>query len=290
MLIDCLAGVPVDSSGAFAGCERMPAALRAAGLVSRLGVPDLGNLQVALADPVRDPATGIIGFSSLVAASAVIRAATGEMLRAGRRPLLVGGCCSVLIGIAAALGDTAPGAGLAFIDGHLDCYTGITSPSGEAADMELAIILGAGPPALTGGRRLISPEAVILLGARDQEEAEQKGAAVPPAIAARLRQISCEQILAQGPAAAGRAAADYLGALPGFWAHLDLDVLSTGALPAVDYPQPGGLDWDQLRDLLRPLTTAPGFRGMDVTILNPTKDRDGTGARQVVDLLGDVLA
>ena len=64
----------------------------------------------------------------------------------------------------------------------------------------------------------------------------------------------------------------------------------TGALPAVDYPQPGGLDWDQLRDLLRPLTAAPGFRGMDVTILNPTKDRDGTGARQVVDLLGDVLA
>jgi arginase len=69
MPADCLLGVPVDSSGAFAGCERMPAALRAAGLASALAVPDLGNLQVALADPVRDPVSGIIGLTSLVAAT-----------------------------------------------------------------------------------------------------------------------------------------------------------------------------------------------------------------------------
>jgi arginase len=78
--VDCLLGVPVDSSGAFAGCERMPAALRAAGLTAALGVADLGNLQVALADPVRDPLSGIIGLSSLAAATEVIRSAVRGLL------------------------------------------------------------------------------------------------------------------------------------------------------------------------------------------------------------------
>lgn len=73
MLIDSFLGVPIDSSGDFAGCERMPAALRAAGLSDALAGTDLGNLQVALADPVRDPASGIIGLTSLVAATGVIR-------------------------------------------------------------------------------------------------------------------------------------------------------------------------------------------------------------------------
>ena len=37
-------------------------------------------------------------------------------------------------------------------------------------------------------------------------------------------------------------------------------------------------------------TTAPGFRGMDVTILNPVKDPDGGSARRVVQLLAGALA
>jgi arginase len=293
MIIDCFLGVPIDSSGAFAGCERMPAALRAAGLASALGTADLGNLQVALADPVRDPVSGIIGLSSLVAATDVIRSATRELLRSGRRPLLVGGCCSLLIGVAAALDDVEPGTGLAFIDGHLDFYTGTSSSTGEAADMELALILGIGPTevtGLTGGERLLDPAAVVHLGARDHQEAADAGALDPQASAPGMLQLSAEQILSQGAGAAGATAVARLGALPGYWIHLDLDVLSTAAFPAVDYPQPGGLDGAQLQSLLRPLTTAPGFRGMDVTILNPTKDPDGESARRAVRILAGALA
>src|SRR5271165_5387219 len=162
--VDCFVGIPIDSSGAFAGCERMPAAMRAAGLAAALGATDLGNAQVALADPVRDPGSGIIGLSSLVAASDVIRAATRTLLAGGRRPLLIGGCCSLLIGVAAGLADVSPGTGLAFIDGHLDFYSGASSPTGEAADMELAVILGIGPAdltGLTGQQRLMDPAAIV---------------------------------------------------------------------------------------------------------------------------------
>jgi arginase len=290
MLIDCFVGAPMDSTGYFEGCERMPAALRAAGLAGTLGVPDLGNLQVNIADPVRDAETGIVGFTSVVAASEVISGAVSGLLAQGRRPLLIGGCCSVLIGIAAGL---PAGAGLAFIDGHADFYTGSTAPDGLAADMELAIVVGIGPAALTGmtgGDKLLDPARVVVLGPRDQTEAAAHGAPDPVDAAPGLREIAFEQIRDRGAAVAGAEAASWLAGPPGFWIHVDLDVLSTEAMPAVDAPQPAGLDWPGLTSLVRPLVTAAGFRGMDVTILNPVKDPDGSCARRTVSWLGQVLA
>src|ERR1700691_3134959 len=59
-IFDLMIGVPSDCSGEFAGCERMPAALRSHGLADSLGVIDAGNLQVVVADPVRDRETGVI--------------------------------------------------------------------------------------------------------------------------------------------------------------------------------------------------------------------------------------
>jgi arginase len=159
--------------------------------------------------------------------------------------------------------------------------------------MELAIILGIGPAeltGLTGGERLLDPAAVVHLGARDQQEAAECGAPDPEVVVPEMVQVSSELIRRRSPADVGAAAAARLGSRPGFWVHVDLDVLSTAAFPAVDYPQPGGLDAVQLQHLLRPLTTAPGFRGMDVTILNPTKDPDGGSARRVVQILAEVLA
>ena len=38
------------------------------------------------------------------------------------------------------------------IDGHPDALDGATSPTGEAADMDLAVVTGRGAPALDGPR------------------------------------------------------------------------------------------------------------------------------------------
>ena len=87
---DLLLGVPIDCSGAFVGCQRMPWALRAA--AGALGIRDAGgNLQVTIADPVRDPDTGVIGLRDVVAASEVLRSTLTDLLAKGRRPLLLGG-------------------------------------------------------------------------------------------------------------------------------------------------------------------------------------------------------
>jgi arginase len=228
-----------------------------------------------------------------VAAGRVVRDAVEALLRAGRRPLLLGGDCTVLLGATAALGRTHPDAGLVFVDGHLDCYDGASSETGEGADMELAVLLGVGAPPLTGlGDRvpLMADDRVVCLGPVDEREAAERGAPDPRAFAPGMTLVD-GAALAAGPGQHGRdVEARMTGDGGGFWLHLDLDVLHGRALPAVDYPQDDGLDWDELGQLLEPLVRSPGLIGMDLTIYNPTLDPDGTYARRIVELLTAVCS
>ncbi len=88
----------------------------------------------------------------------------------------------------------------------------------------------------------------------------------------------------RGTARVGSDAAARLAGRPA-WIHLDLDVLDKGVMPAVSYPQPLGLDWDDLLGLLRPLVVAPTLLGVSVADFNPDRDPDGAHAARVVDAL-----
>jgi arginase len=289
--LDCLIGVPYDCSGRFVGCERMPAAMRAEGVASALGLQDLGNLQVTIAGPVRDPEWRVIGLRDLRRANLVIRDAVDGLLTEGRHPLVLEGDCTLLIGVVAALQSATPQARLAFVDGHLDCYDGASSPTGEGADMELAIPLGRGARPLThltGRSPLIDPERVISLGPVDEEEAARLFAPDPHRFAPAMQIVDGAE-LAADPAGAAHRTLDAMASGPdGFWLHLDVDVLSAAVMPAVDYPQAEGLDWNQLTAFLSPLVGSTQLLGADVTIYNPTSDPDGSCARRLVRLLTEV--
>ncbi len=285
-------GVPIDCSGRRIGVEKMPAALRAAGLVERLGTADAGDLAVSIDDSRRDPWTGIIGYRDVCLASVEIRRGVGAILARGERPLVIGGCCTLLIGVAAALRNQRGRTALAFADGHLDFYDGQTSPSGEAADMDLAILCGFGPPdlvGLAGLAPLISPADIVVLGARDAEQAARLGSP-DPAVLTPSMVVHDAAAVRGNPSGLGRAAAERFAKTPGqFWLHFDLDVLDEAVMPAVDYRMPGGLDWGEAELLLRPLVGSPALVGIDVTILNPNLDPGGGCAQRTVDLLVSLL-
>jgi arginase family enzyme len=48
--------------------------------------------------------------------------------------------------------------------------------------------------------------------------------------------------------------------------HLDVDVLDAALMPAVDSPNPSGLDWDELEGIRVPLVRDPLVVGMEVTV------------------------
>jgi arginase family enzyme len=281
-----LLDVPLDSSGAGRGEEHAPEALRAAGLLERLGARDAGNVQAArVRDTRRDPATGVIAAAEVRGASAAIGARVGELLEAGERPIVIGGDCTLLLGVFDAL---PAGSGLWCVDGHADFHDGELSPTGEAADMELSVLTGHGPDGLLAGREPpLDPAALVLLGHRPDDLAPEV-AAENARLDAAIEAHTSAQVLERGPAALGAAAARRLAGRPA-WLHIDLDVLDETALSAVTYPQPRGIDWQQLAALCAPFATAANLVGVSIADFNPDRDPDGAQARRVVDAVVALL-
>ena len=285
-------GVPIDSVGRSGGTELAPAAVRERGLVDRLGATDRGDLDVLIRGDERDPATGVIGIDGVVAVTEAVRAAVRDALVAGERPLLLGGCCSLVPGALAGMRDAAGPPRVAYLDGHVDVYDGRSSPTGEAADMPMAVAFGFGPApwVRAAGGSATTPGDVVVLGARDPEEAADVAALLDGDLAA-LEVRSPADLRGAGPRASGERAAERLAADGGrFWIHLDVDVLDERAMPATDYLMPGGLEWDELERLLAPLAASPALAGLSLGCVNPEKDPGGEYVRRTCDLLAATLA
>ena len=246
-----LVGVPIDSVGRAGGTEHAPAALRELGILSALGGRDAGDLDVRIRGDERDPDTGLLGSSDVLATTTTLRDAVGGTIAAGQRPFLAGGCCAELPGALAGARDALGSVGLAYLDGHLDLYDGRTSPTGEAADMPVAVAVGRGPVAWVeaAGGPSVDVARTALLGYRDQEESRSFGMLQPEDLGPGLTFRSVQDVRADGTAATGEAVASSLSEAGAFWLHLDVDVLDREVFPATDYLMPGGMTWDELRAL-----------------------------------------
>jgi arginase len=71
--------------------------------------------------------------------------------------------------------------------------------------------------------------------------------------------------------------------------HVDVDVLDSTIMPAVDSPQADGLHYDELTALLKTAVASGVVTGMEVTIFDPDLDPDGHLAREIATVLADSL-
>ncbi|MEV0159721.1 arginase family protein [Nonomuraea fuscirosea] len=264
------------------GCYKAPWALRDAGLVRRLGADDAGALVPPRYVATWKPGDGVRNGPAIAAYARALAGRVSGIRRDGGFPVLLGGDCSILLGPALALRE-AGRYGLAYLDAHADFrHLGNSPHVGSAAGEDLALVTGRGEDYLTdigGLRPYVRDEDVIVLGVRDEED---------------LRDIA-DSGLAYVPGSPGSPGGDLaieratqvLGRdeLDGFWIHVDADVLDPSILPAVDSPTPGGLDAAQLTELLRGLLALPGAAGLEVTILDPDLDEDGSQAALLADIL-----
>ena len=156
--------------------------------------------------------------------------------------------------------------------------------------MELGFLLGRTihrlPADLVREIPWIEPRRIVALGPRDGGELANAGVS---SIGDEVKVIGPTEI-SDDPARVGRMGATQVGVDGSWWLHVDLDVLSTKSLAAVDYPQPGGLTWDELTKLTVHAAEVPGLAGIDVTIYNPDLDPDSAGARRIVSYLIASLA
>ena len=158
--------------------------------------------------------------------------------------------------------------------------------------MPMSVAFGLGPEAWVqaAGGASAAPADVVVLGARDPEEARDIAELRTSALA-DVEVLGPDELRAEGLAAAGARAAQRLAADGGrFWIHLDLDVLDERAMPATDYLMPDGLQWDELAALMRPLGSSPGLAGLSLGCLNPEKDPGGAYTERTCALLAGALA
>ena len=286
-----LLGVPTNSAGTGDGVARAPQALRDAGLVPRLRragpLIDLGDVQVDAPSSVRG-SDGIIDPAGLAATLARVRAQTAAAVRAGHRPLVVGGDCPIVIGTLAGCADvsgTPPG--LVFVDGHQDAWPPHASTTGEAADMELGLLFGRSIDGVESSFRTqiprLDPSRVAILGARDRAELAEAGV---ESLEGTVSLLDDAAVGADPAGVASEAVRRVASPDSGWWLHVDLDVLSSDALPAIDYRQEGGLSWADLTELTHSAISAGGCLGATVTIFNPDLDPDGRYALAIVEFIG----
>lgn len=287
-----LAGVAIDSAGVIGGTELTARRLRELSRLGALVERDRGDVVAPVHDPKRDAATGIVGHAEIVAATARIRSAFNPWLEPDRRMAVLGGCCTLMIGLGAATRDRIGRYGVAYIDGHLDLYDGQTSPSGEAADVPLATMLGHGDPVIlaAAGGASLKPDAVYLLGYRDTLQAQGHGSLMPEDFAADFRHADTPAVRRAGPATVGAKARAYFEeqGLP-FWLFLDVDALDPEVFPATDALIGDGLTWDELDALAGPLARSPNLLGVVTTCYNPEKDPDGACGRRLGRFLESVV-
>ena len=267
--------------------EHLAGALLDAGLARRLDARCHARLAVPPYDPRRDPDSSILNAARIRDFSVMLADIVAPVVARGSFPVVLGGDCSILLGNLLALRRTGRRHGLLFLDGHADFYQPEASPTGEAADMDLALSTGRGPDILAdieGLRPLVRDADIAVLGQRDAEQARDYGSQPLPRTIFAQDLVETRRV---GADEAARAAVEHLcrPELDGFWIHLDVDVLDDAIMPAVGYRMPGGLGWNELETILNAAMRSGRARGINITIFEPKLDQTGGIARDLVNTL-----
>jgi arginase len=272
------------------GVQNLPEALKKAGLMDRLNATFAGRVQPSMHyDPTRDPITHLLNGTSIMLFSKDLSKMVNIEIEKKNFPIVLGGDCSILIGVLLGLRKIGR-YGLFFIDGHSDFYQPQASTTGEVADMELSVVSGRGPDILSnieGLKPLVLDDDIIVFGYRDAEQSMSYGSNNVRNTNMQILDLSDIRNLGIKKATS-LAVSNFLTSedLPGFWIHLDADVLDDRIMSAVDYRLGnGGLEFSELSYILKTLTSSQKAIGITITIYNPNLDPSGSIAKNFVSCI-----
>jgi arginase len=289
-----IVGVPSSAASYAAGQDLAPAALRSAGLTERLiaaglEVRDEGDLPHQPWKPDREhPLAQNAGEAT--ASLQELSERLAPLLDRGDVALVLGGNCTIALGIMAALRRLEAGTpGLLYLDRHYDLNTPATTMDGALDWMGLAHALALPGCVDTladafGPRPLLQPHQLALLGVdpRPATEWEREQAAELGL------HVATSEALAADPAGAAAAALGHLPAGP-LAVHIDVDVLDFIDAPLAENTdcRNAGPTLAQAEEALVTAARDPRVRALSVGELNPTRSAGDPG---VLSRFADTLA
>ena len=278
---NALIGAPT-SLGAFApGQEQAPRALREAGLTADA---DLGDIPLRRWSPDREHRRAR-NAAGVAEAAREVAERVEAAIRAGHRPVVLGGDCTVGIGTVAGALAAGQRPGLVYFDLHPDLNTPETVATGTLDWMGVAHMLGlpGTVPGLAGIARL-SPHEVLLFSRQDDQTRPAEREAIE---AHGIESIMVEEVAADPRGAAARAAQRF----DRYLIHFDVDVVDFVDLPLSENTGHSiGLTFDAACAALEVLVAGAGFAGLTVTEHNPAHGaQDGSTTAALADRLAAAL-
>jgi arginase len=293
-----LIGVPSSAGAHWPGQEKTPHYLRNAGLVARLeaaglDVIDLGDLPLLRFHPDKEHRHRQ-NLAEVVEVSQRVADQVDLALQRNAIPLVIGGDCTIGLGVIAGFLRHEPDLSLIYFDGHVDLNTPATSTSGILDSMGVAHMIGepgtADELSHIGGRFPLMPEEKIVLfgynpgeiNASEKELLQRRQFQHYPLSAVRNRASQ----------AAKQALEELEGRAARFVVHFDVDVIDFSDMPIADVPQfSQGLMFREVMACLAVFASSPKFSGLTVTEFNPDHtDQEGALAVTFLDGLIQALA
>jgi len=288
-------GVPTSAGAHHAGQDLAPAALRKAGLVGRLtatglSVTDSGDLPGAefAVDSEHPDARNL---AAVVRVVRDVADAVADVVGRGGRPLVVGGDCTITLGVVAGFRRHHRDVGLAYVDGDADLHAGETSDSGILDSAGIAHLLGGGSPELAGfdgPPPLLEPARIALVGCDPREVNAEHRKIIADA---GISYAEAAELSADPEGVAHRAMADLARSSNPVVVHFDVDVVDSGDLPLGNFPHYGsGVTLDEVARCLHVLLADPASAGLVLTEVNPTHDPGGRQLDRYIDGLVAAMA
>jgi arginase len=286
-------GLPIYTLAKYIGMAEGVGEIRKAGLLQALrmrldGVEDAGDVLLVKINEDTGP-SNLYNLETFNHASEEIAKAVGRVEDEEARFLFLGGECSLIVGAAAGLQRIRRRTlGLLWLDSHGDFNTPETTPSGFIGGMCLAMACGRGPElasVLEAQRPSVEAANVVHACSRNLDAMERVAM-----FGSGMRLLEMVDLRRNGVVAALRKA---IGSLEDssdeIILHVDIDCTDPGEVPAVSFPEAGGLSLLELREVLGLAVGSERLKVVDLAAYNARRDVEGVSARRIVETVSEGL-
>jgi arginase len=273
-----------------------PAVLRSRGLVDQLAaaglnVQDRGDVggevfAVDHGNPTQRNITAVVRVARAVAD------AVEQARRDGAVALVLGGDCTITVGVLAGVQRLDPSVGLLYFDGDADLNAPERTRSGILDATGVAHMLGIADTPLShldGRHPMLKDANLVMLGfdESDPDSFDESVFAQRPG----LRHFP-DHVLRADPCGVAQQGLTAISAEVGsVIVHFDVDAVNSGDLPLGNFPHYGtGVDLTAAGETLRILCSAPNLVAVVLTEVNPSHDPGGTQIDRYIDAVSTAIA
>jgi arginase len=280
-------GLIEPSPGVEPGVKFLPQTLLDNGIATKLDVKVVYDVQPLSYSMQVDEESKVRNADNIVLFSSELADQINSSIK-NSFPITLGGDCSILLGSCLGLRKSG-NYGLFFLDGHTDYMLPEQSGTAGVAGMDLAFATGNGHKKLSNIQGLspyIKEENSFCVGNREYTDWYVnlvRHSHVSYYDLTSIRNIGIKTITDSFFEIVQTKKLD------GFWIHLDVDVLNDDLMPCVDSREKDGLSYEELREFLIPLLSSELATGIEITILDPTLDREGNYVSEFCDQVVEIF-